>query len=82
MCCTWTPGVEQQVQVSAGVPFAPDGGVAAVDLHIRPILAHDGVGRRRDAHRHHAVLQLHDLPVPLVRGVTREGHCYHGPFGG
>lgn len=43
MCYTWTPGIEQQVQVSTGVLFAPDHGVASDDLHVRPILPNDGV---------------------------------------
>ncbi len=60
--CTWTPGVEQQVQVSGGVPPGSLHAAGCHDGHIGTELPHNGVGCRRDTQNHRLTLHLQNPP--------------------
>ena len=75
---TFTPGVEQHVQVSGGVPLGSLHAGARYDGHVHTKLSHDGVGRRRDAQSHSYTLTLHNPTRPRAPETGIEGYRHQG----
>jgi len=76
--CTWTPGVEQQVQVGVGVLFGSLHAVGHWYGHIRPIHPHNSFGVRYDTERHDISLHAQYLARPQTATAVTEGHYHMG----
>lgn len=75
---TWTPGVEEQVQVSGGVPLWALHAHASGDGHVHLKLPHNGGGIWCDAEHHRCTLRLQNPAWPRTAAMVTEGHHHQG----
>lgn len=75
---TWTPGVEEQVQVRGGVPLGALHAHASGDGHVHLKLPHDGGGIWCDAEHHRCTLRLQNPAWPRTAATVTEGHHHQG----
>lgn len=75
---TWTPGVEQQVEVGAGILLGPLHAGASGDGHIGAIQTHDRLGVRCDSNCRNSALHPQDLALPGAALPVTQSHDLQG----